>query len=514
MKNNNNGVLFCTTVGACHIMMMLDLRNRNRIQPDSHGVIRLPLCIRFVIKERLYYRLGESYSYNEIAKIASSTGQGERLSIHERAYDKKRRLQKTFNHYVELVKELDATGTLTLPRIKTALTGQCLETSFISLWKDLVDEKRKAGKAGTAGNYGCALASFIEITCFKEENGFSVDEQLIRKWAEGMANKGLSSSTQGIYLRAARVVVNRAIAAGHMMQKSYMFGKKRQGIKIPVGNSRKSQFLAVPQMTELYSHWVAKDLDLPIYDVHLNMKGQPSYAVLDEESRATVYQSLGIFLMQYLCCGCNLMDLAFLIYDKFYFDTGGKALRFIRKKTMDETSDGNGIEVIIPIIPPLRNILNEIASPPQLDKRVLPFLLKGVNISNGTAVRNRVHQENHNVIERMRKVALSLGWSVMPTGTYARHSFATNLHTAKVSLEYISDAMGHSLGNTGNITLRYISPYTIEERAKYNSCLLLANEMASSISKKELLINKINEYNEEELKAALIFLKQRELDKI
>ena len=514
MKNSNNGVLFSTTVGACHVIMMLDLRNRKRIKPDSHGVIRLPLCMRFVIKERLYYRLGENYSYNEIAKIVSSTGQGERLSNRERDYDKKKRLKETFDHYVSIIKELDATGTLTLSRIKTALTGQSLDTSFISLWKDLVDEKRNAGKAGTSGNYGCALASFIEITGFKEENGFCVDEQLIRKWADGMAEKGLSSSTQGIYLRAARVVVNKAIAAGHMMQKSYMFGKKRQGIRIPVGNSRKSQFLTVPQMTELYSHWLAKDLDLPIYDVHMNMKGHPSYAVLDEASRATVYQSLGVFLMQYLCCGCNLMDIAFLIYDKFYFDTGRKALRFIRKKTMDETSDGNGIEVIIPIIPPLRNILDEIASPPQMDKRVLPFLLKGVNISNGTAVRNRVHQENHNVIERMRKVALSLGWSVMPTGTYARHSFATNLHTSKVPLEYISDAMGHSLGNTGNITLRYISPYTIEERGKYNSCLLDTNETDNTLSKKEILMQKLGEYDKDELKAALLFLRQRELDKI
>lgn len=508
-----NGVLFSTTVGICHIVMMLDIRNRDRIKPDSHGVKRLPLCIRFVIRDRLYYRLGECYSYDEIDKIASSTGQGERLSSRERDYDKKKRLKETFDHYVALVKELDATGTLTLSRIRTALTGQSQETSFVSLWKQLVDEKRQMGKAGTAGNYGCALASFMEITGSKENIGFSVDEQLIRKWADGMAAKGLSSSTIGIYLRAARVVVNRAIAAGYMMQKSYMFGKKRQGVRIPVGNSRKSQFLTVLQMSELFNHWLAKDLDLPIYDIHLNMKGQPSYAVLDEASRATVYQSLGVFLLQYLCCGCNLMDLAFLKYDKFYFDTGGKALRFVRKKTMDETSDGNGIEVIIPIIPSLKNILDDMASPPQIDKHVLPFLLKGVNISNGTSVRNRIHQENHNVVERMRKVALSLGWSVMPTGTYARHSFATNLHSAKVPLEYISDAMGHSLGNTGNITLRYISPYTIEERAKYNS-YLLANETSSSISKKEILIGKINEYDDEDLKAALIFLKQRELNKL
>ena len=54
----------------------------------------------------------------------------------------------------------------------------------------------------------------------------------------------------------------------------------------------------------------------------------------------------------------------------------------------------------------------------------------------------------------------------------ARHSFATNLHAAKVPREYISDAMGHSLGNKGQITMRYISPYTVKERMTYNNLLM------------------------------------------
>ena len=52
------------------------------------------------------------------------------------------------------------------------------------------------------------------------------------------------------------------------------------------------------------------------------------------------------------------------------------------------------------------------------------------------------------------------------------HSFATNLHSAKLPMPYISDAMGHSLGNRGQITMRYISPYTIDERIKYNNVLM------------------------------------------
>ena len=32
--------------------------------------------------------------------------------------------------------------------------------------------------------------------------------------------------------------------------------------------------------------------------------------------------------------------------------------------------------------------------------------------------------------------------------------------------------MRHSLGNRGQITMRYISPYTIQERKQYNNLLL------------------------------------------
>ena len=52
-------------------------------------------------------------------------------------------------------------------------------------------------------------------------------------------------------------------------------------------------------------------------------------------------------------------------------------------------------------------------------------------------------------------------------------------------------AMGHSVGNTGQITKRYISPYPIEEQMQYNSYLLDLEELKSlhqkDFSKEELV---------------------------
>ena len=264
-----------------------------------------------------------------------------------------------------------------------------------------------------------------------------------------------------------------------------MFGKKREKIAIPVGLSRKSMFLSVEQMAELYDHWRQRDLTLPIFNSR-SKDAQPS-AVKTEQQREMVYQSLALFLMQYLCCGCNLIDLALLEYNSFYFDNHQKAFRFIRRKTANETSDGDGMEVIVPIIEPMRVIIDSLGAKPKLGSRVFPFLLGDIDSFDGEAIRKRIHQCNKDIAERMAKVAADIGWTVKPTGTYARHSFATNLHSAKLPMPYISDAMGHSLGNRGQITMRYISPYTIKEMERLKEFLTRYQEMNTNL---DLFINK------------------------
>ena len=173
----------------------------------------------------------------------------------------------------------------------------------------------------------------------------------------------------------------------------------------------------------------------------------------------------------------------------------------------------------------MRAILNEYSPNPQLDQLVFPFLMEEAIDKDAETIRKRTCQENKNVRDRLKKFMDAIGWTVIPTGTYARHSFATNLHAAKVPMEYISDAMGHSLGNRGQITIRYISPYTIEERAKYNRLLLNVGnpqeateaEQAKVIvfdSGKQSIFEKMQNFSEQDLKEALIMLKRKELARL
>lgn len=104
-------------------------------------------------------------------------------------------------------------------------------------------------------------------------------------------------------------------------------------------------------------------------------------------------QSLGMFLAQYLCNGCNLYDLALLRYEDYYDSSEHKALRFYRHKTKDHSESGS--EVIIPIIPPLKRILDDWATPAKKGEQLFPFLLGESIDPDSKKARDKIHQELH-----------------------------------------------------------------------------------------------------------------------
>ena len=119
---------------------------------------------------------------------------------------------------------------------------------------------------------------------------------------------------------------------------------------------------------------------------------------------------LGLFLFQYLGNGMNMADVARLTYNSHYTQSKEKSLLFNRTKTKDRTDDDS--EVIVPVIPALKKIIDEIAEPYEKDVRLFPFILKEAKTEADCRV--RVAQENQNIRKRMAKLAKHLGWKVTP----------------------------------------------------------------------------------------------------
>lgn len=527
---NESSVIFSERVGDVSIRMMLDIRNRKKKDDD-----RFPLCIRFVLNgSRSYYRLGEGYSEDELKAIRLSTGFGEKIvDGTETRFQTKMRLNSTFMQYVETVRNLAETGQLTLSRIITALTGKSDESSLIAVWENYIAEKKRIGKVGTADTHIMSLKSFMEITGFKKKDGFTVDSQLVRKWEEGMKRKGNSKATIGINFKNLRAIINVCISEGYMQQKDKIFGanvRKADKIKIPVGSSRKDHFISIDKMTELYTRWHDRSFDFPIHNTR--SKNNVPYAIKDERSRTQIYNAVAMFLAQYLCCGCNLADLAMMKYDNFYFHNDAKGFRFTRQKSEDTANEGEGVEVIVPITDPLKEIIsrhgaevirNGFVFPSILGEEILSDIKKNDGVVSpklAETIKERIKQENHNIGDRMKKVAVSLGWEEKLSSTWARHSFATNMYSIEVPKDYISDAMGHTIENRGNITDRYISAYTLEKRMYYNEMLLnlpgkrrtVNNVVSTEVDEeRQDLLSMLDNFSNEELQKAILKLQNDKL---
>jgi len=479
------------TIGSCTVALTLDTRYR-----DEKG--KYHASIRFTVNgSRYFLHLGYKYSVAEFDAINKADGRGRGGNQSQNFIDRNL-LVELYNQYVDLVRDMYNKGTLkSVDNIRAVITGRIstygntdestapYANSFIGLWNEVISQK----KASTAETYRNARDCFIKSGVYDAKDGYNVDVEKIKAWIAYMKEMRYTQTTIGFYLRAIRVVFKACISNGYMREKDYPFSATDpMKVKIPSGSSRKADFLNIDQMTELYEFYVNGEIP-------------KKYKHPDE-----MKQSLGMLLAQYLCNGCNLYDLALLRYDDYYDISEHKALRFFRHKTKDHSESGS--EVIIPIIPPLRRILDDLAAPFKKGALLFPFLLgEGIDPDSKKA-RDKIHQENHNVADRVKKIAEIIDWDVKPSSTFARHSFATNLSRSKVPMDYISFAMGHSLGNKGQITKRYISPYPIEEQMQYNSYLLDLSELKALRQKdmtKEELVKMVKEtMTKEELLSLLL----------
>jgi integrase len=175
---------------------------------------------------------------------------------------------------------------------------------------------------------------------------------------------------------------------------------------------------------------------------------------------------------------------------------GGQAFRFERHKTRDRAD--NDSEVIVPVIPQLAEILRETAAPQQKGQLLFPFILDGAR--DEAASRKKVNLMNSNISARMEIVARHLGWTVCPTPTWCRHSFATNLSLAGVPTRYIRESMGHSPGRS--VTESYIAEFPLDRQKSFNA-RLLADTDATADSAENLLSGLSQEMRQELLKHLL-----------
>jgi len=409
-----------------HVTLSLTLDTRKREE-------KLPVAVRInANRQTIYHRTGLRCTLEKWEEIRISAKRGEK-------FEQKKDQLKIYEKVRDQVKELLKSNAFTFDNLKSKLTGKNGGT-FSQTWIDIANSK----KVGTREAYLIAYNSF-EKYVGKNIPFARIGIALIDKWETGMRKDGLSNTTIGMYFRACRVMIKECIRTNKLKPNQYPFGKESGLIKIKKGRSRKEEFVDIPTIKKLMT-FVAPETWLRSYS-------------------GVVYEAIAMWMFSYLGNGLNLADMAILRYERHYFESGGTELKFIRQKTIDTTDED--IEVIIPVIPELKRILDKYGSVPEMGGYVFPQILNGQ--TDPDSIKKAVAQWNSNIRDRVQVACGILGISKNVSMTWARHSFATNLTNAGVTERYISQAMGHT---TKSVTQGYIGLFPPEKRMEFNKKLL------------------------------------------
>lgn len=295
--------------------------------------------------------------------------------------------------------------------------------AFDKYIKELTLENR----IGTAVSYQSAINS---IESFQAGLKFAdIDKAKLMKYENWMLKNGKSKATIGIYLRSLRTIYNTA----KIDKSNYPFGSTNSKYTIPTGKNTK------------------KALTLEEVSMIFNYKA---------EAKSKLEMAKDYWIFMYLCNGMNIKDLCLLKYKNI----DGDVLRYQRAKTKRSKQDEEMI--VVSLKKETKKIISKWGqksiSP---DSYIFPHLINGL-----TSVREReIYQQLTKTINKyIKRIAKELLINKEITTYFARHSFATILKNSGVSVEFISEMLGHGDVKT---TKSYLAGFETETIHKTTDAL-------------------------------------------
>ena len=316
---------------------------------------------------------------------------------------------------------------------------------IIDFWKEFNSSK----SVSTAQHYQEALNRFVK-DMGSEVHFIDVNKDFVYRWRKAMSRE-LCKTTINIYLRSFSAVLHSAFDKKMIRTtpKDLFKGFNIYGKNCSL--SRKHWFMSVVDWARLWDFYYTEG------------EGNSTYEHWRNDYKKNNLEAAGLLLFMYLANGMNLRDLCILRYDKLYFTTNKSSLRFIRHKTAERTAQ----ETEFPILPELRIIIERQGCKEKPNGLVFPYLALAIGDEKEEICQTAF--VGHVIRKRMRNVAEALDWPFVPTPTWARHSFATNLIQSGVPKDDVAWAMAHA---DNSVTGNYIAAYSQQQMKSYNSLLL------------------------------------------
>ncbi|MCM1504750.1 MAG: site-specific integrase [Muribaculum sp.] len=420
----------------------------NRYKFEDGKSVPLSICVTHQ-RMRRYFPTGY--------KISSMKEYEALFSKSNAAIETRKELRKVFDQVCAKTDELILLNRFSVADLKNYLDkseGKVTESALkaddtFSYWTALTSSKEKVK---TKEMYASALGWFKLFRNDKPISLTAVDTAIVTqfsKWLDGQKSRNgtdqpLSLDTRMMILRATRAVFNQAHKDGHTAVAPNFKGL------IHAGNRRRLNALTVEEVLRLWEYWLASP---------------------DKQSKYA--RAVGRWLLLYCLNGMNTIDMAKLVWtEKASAEQEFPQFSFIRSK-IDRANKPIGKqldETCVPIIPQLRTLLDEYASPYNPGELVFPDIFLNAVTDEQKAI--RVHDYNRRISKNIKDVCESLGiQSVTPQ--YARNSFISALAHHGVMTAYIDYAVGHATSEVSSLLAGYISNVTPAMMQSFNEKIFI-----------------------------------------
>jgi len=334
--------------------------------------------------------------------------------------------------------------------------GDKKDTLF-NAFESKIAELDKQGRAGYASSFSCAYNSIrlflggrrvrtgrsVKVEGGKDVPLHDVTASFLKKYETWFLkqtkkdNIRVSPTTVGIYLRNVRVLLHEAIKAKILPSDFKPFGKS--DYRLPGAKKRK--------------------LALKIEEVAKIM-----YAEITRGTTVEKQKDYWVFL--YLTGGMNVADMASLRYE----DIDLEKISYIRRKTALKKMEEPEF-IVVPLTVEVGRIIDKWGQKPSApDRYIFPILTPDMNPQQERAA---IVQATKMINRYIKKLASEVGISGNVSTYTARHSFATILKDSGVSVQAISEALGHS---DTKVTQHYLKDFETKEKANQWKNLLPKKE--------------------------------------
>lgn len=336
--------------------------------------------------------------------------------------------KESYNKIIALIKEandaIEKIPVFTFEKFeKLFVQNKGITNSILNAYNEKITALKANDQIGTANNYQCAINS---LGTYKQALTYvDITPEFLKGYEKFMTDHGKSKTTVSMYLRTLRTILNEAVAENLIDKSIYPFRQQR---------SDKKKY-SPPAPKNLKRALTRENLE-KFYSYNSVFKG--------------LNQARDFWVLSYLLNGMNMKDILLLRNNNIR----GNLLIYERVKTSGTKEEPTKIKASLkpealtiikrysqPNINPeayLFSVLNEKMDAPTKHRRSQTFIL--------------------NINKNLKKICRELDIPDITT-YWARHTFSTVLKNAGVSVEFISEALGHSDIKT---TKNYLSSFEDE----------------------------------------------------